>query len=451
MDEPRNAGAALLQPRMLLRVAAWFYLGSGLITLVTLPLPAPRGTDRLVLVAVAVAAMAVGAATLVVPWDRWPWRATLVLVALAFVLIAVGNAAGGGPAYTYGVFFVLVFVWVGIAQPRWTSLAISPVAALAYVVPIILAGGAVSQNVSTVAVTIPIGVLVGESMSLVTTSLRRTEAILREREQRYVAAYERERAAAEALRELDEMKNQFLQAISHEVRTPLAVILGGASTLERSDLDLSEDERREIARSLGHRARKLDAMLQDLLDVDRLARGVLRPRRRLVDVAHIAFRVVEESGLLGDREVHLDLQPAVADIDAAQVERILENLMANATKHTPPTARVWLSTRAGDGCIEILVEDDGPGVSPDVRGLLFRPFTHGSTTPSHAPGVGVGLALVGRFAELHGGRAWVDDRPGGGASFHVSLPSAVSHPGPVGRPTVSPSPVPDLAGRRFER
>jgi signal transduction histidine kinase len=85
-----------------------------------------------------------------------------------------------------------------------------------------------------------------------------------------------------------------------------------------------------------------------------------------------------------------------------------------------------------------------------VRGLLFRPFTHGSTTPSHAPGVGVGLALVGRFAELHGGRAWVDDRPGGGASFHVSLPSAVSHPGPVGRPTVSPSPVPDLAGRRFE-
>ncbi|HEX2426088.1 MAG TPA: hypothetical protein VHM47_09425, partial [Actinomycetota bacterium] len=74
MDEPRNAGAALLQPRMLLRVAAWFYLGSGLITLVTLPLPAPRGTDRLVLVAVAVAAMAVGAATIVVPWDRWPWR-----------------------------------------------------------------------------------------------------------------------------------------------------------------------------------------------------------------------------------------------------------------------------------------------------------------------------------------------------------------------------------------
>jgi signal transduction histidine kinase len=411
---------------MLLRVAAWFYLGSGIVTLITLPLPAAPGTDRRTLVVVALLAMAVGAATLLIRWERWPWRATLVLVVLAFALIAVGYTASGGPDYTYGVFFVLVFVWVGIAHARWTSVAISPIAAVSYVVPIVLAGGAVAQHVSSVAVTIPIGVLVGESMALVTTSLRRTEAVLREREQRYADAYERERAAGEQLRQLDDMKNQFLQAISHEVRTPLAVILGAASTLERSDLNLSENERRELARSLAHRARKLDAMMQDLLDVDRLARGVLRPRRRLVDVASLAFHAVEESGILTERDVTLDLPSSVADLDAAQVERILENLVSNSMKHTAATARVWVSTRVADGGVEIVVEDDGPGVSGDIRDLLFRPFTHGATTPSHAPGVGVGLALVGRFAELHGGRAWVDDRAGGGASFHVFLPSAAT-------------------------
>jgi hypothetical protein len=155
MVETRGPGAALLRPEMLVRVAAWFYLGAGAVTLVTLPLPAPRGTNRLALVAVAVGAIVVGALTLVVPWQRWNWRVTLVLVALAFILIATGNVAGAGPDYTYGVYFVLVFVWVGIAHPRWTSLLISPAAALAYVVPIVLAGGDVAQKVSTVAVTIP--------------------------------------------------------------------------------------------------------------------------------------------------------------------------------------------------------------------------------------------------------------------------------------------------------
>jgi two-component system, OmpR family, sensor histidine kinase KdpD len=248
------------------------------------------------------------------------------------------------------------------------------------------------------------------------------------------------------LRQLDEMKTQFLQAISHEVRTPLAVILGGASTLERSDLLLSEDEKREIARSLGHRARKLDAMLQDLLDVDRLARGVLRPRRRLVDVAQIAFRVVEESGILGDHEVSLDLPPSVADLDAAQVERILENLVSNAMKHPPPNAHVWISTRVRDGGAEIVVEDDGPGLSAEVRDLLFRPFTHGATAPSHAPGVGVGLALVGRFADLHGGRAWAEDRPGGGVSFHVFLPGGATPPAPRAATAPARDGQPDAIG-----
>jgi signal transduction histidine kinase len=108
--------------------------------------------------------------------------------------------------------------------------------------------------------------------------------------------------------------------------------------------------------------------------------------------------------------------------------------VSNAVKHTGPGTRVRISTRAVQGGIEVVVEDDGPGVGPEVRDLPFRPFTHGSTAPSHAPGVGVGLALVGRFADLHGRRARVEDRPGGGPSFPRLPPSVATSP-PTPRPT----------------
>jgi signal transduction histidine kinase len=108
-------------------------------------------------------------------------------------------------------------------------------------------------------------------------------------------------------------------------------------------------------------------------------------------------------------------------------------------KHTPPDARVWISTLDRGDAVEIVVEDDGAGLSPDVREWLFRPFTHGATTPSHAPGVGVGLTLVGRFANLHGGRAWAEDRPDGGVSFHVLLPGRTSESRNSGATTRRPA------------
>jgi signal transduction histidine kinase len=433
MDAPNSSrgdpGETLLRPRLLIRVAAWFYIGGGLLTLVTVPLPTPRSIHRPALAAVSVAGILVGVLALAVPWERWSFRATLVLVVLAFALIALGNAFGDGDPYSYGIFFLLVFVWVGLAHPRLTSLVLAPLGAVAYAIPLAVRGE-LASHVSSVVLTFSLCVLIGESLAVVTGRLRRTEAMLREREQRSTAAYERERDAGERLRQLDEMKGRFLRAISHEIRTPLSVILGGALTLERSDAAVGEAERREIARSMANKARKLDAMLQDLLDVDRLARGVLAPRRRLVDVAAVAFRVVEESGILSDRSVVLDLRPAVGQLDGAQVERVLENLVSNAVKHTPDDASVWVRTIQRDDGVEIVVEDDGPGIEPQIREELFRPFAQGTTGPSHAPGVGVGLALVGRFAEIHGGRAWVEERDGGGASFHVVLPNG---PGPGAR------------------
>jgi signal transduction histidine kinase len=91
-------------------------------------------------------------------------------------------------------------------------------------------------------------------------------------------------------------------------------------------------------------------------------------------------------------------------------------------RHTPSTATIWVSVTATDEGALLAVEDDGSGVAEDIRETIFEPFQQGPDAPRHSPGVGVGLTLVRRFAELHGGRAWVEDREGGGASFRVLLP-----------------------------
>jgi PAS domain S-box-containing protein len=242
-----------------------------------------------------------------------------------------------------------------------------------------------------------------------------------EAEQAVRNAYDREREAADRLRSLDDMKNAFLNAVSHELRTPLAALLGFALTLEQQGDLLPREEQLELLARLARNARKLDRLLSDLLDLDRLRRGVLEPQRRLVDVGALARTVVEEAQLDPGR-IEVIAPPVVASVDGSKVERILENLVANAVKHTGPGTRIWVTARSEDGGVLILVEDEGTGVRDDLKGEVFEPFRQGDDVRSHAPGAGIGLSLVALFAELHGGRAWVEDRPGGGASFRVFLP-----------------------------
>ena len=247
-------------------------------------------------------------------------------------------------------------------------------------------------------------------------------------EQRRAAELERdldeERETAQHLRELDEMKNTFLQTVSHDLRTPLAAILGLAATIAREDAEMSMREAREMADRIVANARKLDRMVNDMLDLDRLSRGIVEPARRPVDVAALVRAIVEESEPLADRRVDLDTQPTVVPVDGPKVERIVENLLANTVRHTPATARVWVRVRPEDGGALIAVEDDGPGVPAELRDEVFEPFRRGPSAQERSPGVGVGLSLVARLAALHGGRAWVEERRGGGASFRVFLPAS---------------------------
>jgi signal transduction histidine kinase len=157
---------------------------------------------------------------------------------------------------------------------------------------------------------------------------------------------------------------------------------------------------------------------------------VLEPRLERTDLGELVRRVVEDLG--GDAIV--EVQPLTVAVDAAKVERIVENLVYNAYKHTPPGSSVWVRLEAEDDGAVLVVEDEGPGIPPELRESIFDPFRRGPDTG--APGTGIGLSLVARFAELHGGRAWVEERPGGGASFRVFLPSAERVGG--GRKALSP-------------
>ena len=228
--------------------------------------------------------------------------------------------------------------------------------------------------------------------------------------------------SAARLQALDEMKNMFLDAVSHELRTPLSAVLGIALTLGREDVPLSASETQDLLGRLASNAKKLERLLSDLLDLDRLARGIVEPKRKPTDVGALVRGVVEASDVLGGRDVTLDIEPVVISVDAAKIERIVENLLANSARHTDEVARVWVNVAPSGNGIIIGVEDEGDGVPDDLKEAIFEPFRQGPQRSQHSPGVGIGLSLVARFAELHGGRAWVEDRPGGGAAFRVFLP-----------------------------
>jgi len=250
------------------------------------------------------------------------------------------------------------------------------------------------------------------------TARKRAEEALRESERR-------EHAAAERLRTLDDMKNTFLAAVSHELRSPLTSILGLSLTLERTT-DLPEEDRRDLVIRLSANAQKLDRLLKDLLDLDRLNRGIIEPQRRTCDVGALARRTLATLETLAERNVIVSTDDVELEVDSAKVERIVENLLTNAVRHTPSDGTIWLRVEARPDGGMIVVEDDGPGVVEELRSTIFEPFRQGPAAPTHAPGTGIGLSLVVRFAELHGGRAWVEDRPGGGASFRVFLPRSAA-------------------------
>src|SRR5215212_11030179 len=160
-------------------------------------------------------------------------------------------------------------------------------------------------------------------------------------------ALDREQEAAQLLA-VDAMKTTFLQAVSHDLRTPLTTILGIALTLEHRAAGLPAADLADLLRRLSGNARKLDRLLGDLLDLDRLARGTLTPRRQLLDLGALAQRVVEDTGVTDEHPVVVDAPPVYVAADAPKLERIIENLLVNAARHTPAGTTIWVRLEARD-------------------------------------------------------------------------------------------------------
>jgi PAS domain S-box-containing protein len=254
-----------------------------------------------------------------------------------------------------------------------------------------------------------------------------------ERERMLAAVARDQQAAVGRLRELDAIKNAFLSAVSHELRTPLTVVKGMGQTLQRLRDRLSDDQRHRIEDALVGHAIRLEQLLGDLLDVDRLARGTLVTKQECCDLVPLVRDAAVEAA--AERPVTLRL-PRHLDcvVDRRQIERIVGNLVANARKYAPDgPIEVHLSRLDPVGA-RLEVADRGPGIPAGERERVFDPlFRLSDANP--APGTGIGLSLVRAFAELHGGTATALEDPDG-ARIRVDLPCDVPK---VGAGEVAPT------------
>jgi signal transduction histidine kinase len=239
----------------------------------------------------------------------------------------------------------------------------------------------------------------------------------------FLVVVDQQKLTIERMESVDEMKNGILRAVSHELRTPLTFIKGAAMLLNDEETPVSEETRRDLLGRLEGNCDRLEDFLTGLLDLERLTRGVIEPARRSTEVRQLLVRIAES---LHVDAITINGKETWADVDSAQVERIVENLMVNALRHTPEGTPVRAEAARIEGGVLITVEDDGPGVPADLKTQIFEPFAQSPDSLAVGRGTGIGLALVAKFAQLHGGRAWVEDAEDGGARFCVLLADGTS-------------------------
>jgi two-component system sensor histidine kinase KdpD len=232
---------------------------------------------------------------------------------------------------------------------------------------------------------------------------------------------EAEALEAEALRQSDALKTALLRAVSHDLRSPLTAILASADALASPGLELEPNDRLELAEAIHAEATRLDRVVEQLLDVSRLEAGAVESHSELWHVDELVGRALAGLGPDASR-VRLEIPPDTPPVeaDAAQVERVLANLLDNALHYSPPGSVVVVRAEPGATELRVHVVDSGPGLPAEEREALFQPFRRGSKGER---GSGLGLAIARGFAEANGGRVWAQDTPGGG-HLVLSLPLA---------------------------
>ena len=240
-----------------------------------------------------------------------------------------------------------------------------------------------------------------------------------------VRMYQEEQDMVARLRDIDRLKTSFIGSVSHELRTSVTAIQGFAGLIEGND-DLDPARRNDYVERISRNARSLGVLVEDLLDFARFERSGLTAALRPIDLSELVPSVVDQmSSVLGGRSVTTDVQPRViAMADTLAVERVLVNLLSNAGKYTPPESDVEVGLRQAGSNAVLTVRDHGPGVAPDEREKIFELFYRSDESARVTRGVGIGLALTRQLVLHLNGSIAVDEAPGGGALFRVTIPLA---------------------------
>jgi two-component system, OmpR family, sensor histidine kinase KdpD len=235
---------------------------------------------------------------------------------------------------------------------------------------------------------------------------------------------------AEVVRRSEELKSAMLDALAHEIRSPLNSVKMAATTL-LSGRVVSEPNRREMLTIIDEEAGRMDRFIDEAVQLARMEANELSLRREPQEITRLISAAVEGMGALtAEREVKVRVPESLppAECDKGMILRVLKQLLNNALKYSPPDSPLTVSAEFTGSAIVIDVVDRGPGVAEDERERIFEKYYRGRAARGGSQGTGLGLASAKCIVEAHGGEIWVTSAPGGGAAFHVSLPvSGASH------------------------
>ena len=235
------------------------------------------------------------------------------------------------------------------------------------------------------------------------------------------------RLAAAELATSNSVKDEFLGLVSHELRTPVTTILGNARLLHDRRDRLDGATRDSMLRDIAAEAERLHEIIENLLSLTRLGTGT-HPEFEPTVLDRVVQGVLDQFRRLHpDRPIELTSRPTlIVEADRTYLELLVENLVGNAAKYSPPGEPIDVVIEEGDGEVRVRVLDRGIGLDDEAASELFEPFYRSSAARSTAGGVGIGLAVCRRIVDVLGGRIWALPRAGGGAEFGFALPIAPS-------------------------
>jgi signal transduction histidine kinase len=239
-----------------------------------------------------------------------------------------------------------------------------------------------------------------------------------------IRAYEAEHRTVDELRRLSALRADFVSLVSHELRSPMAAVIGAARTLQGRWRELSPEQRDSFLALIGDETSRLAELIADVLDTSRIEAGTFSYTFSDVDLAALVRDVVG-TAQTGQDEVCLraEVNGALPHVrgDRERLRQVVQNLVDNAVKYSPASGEVVVAARSHDGLVRIEVTDEGPGIPAEDRRLIFEKFGRSSATDGK-PGTGLGLFIARSIAEAHGGSLELDTAPSRGARFALELP-----------------------------